>query len=223
MTACCRFGASLNRAHSTTPQPWDEVLVSGTNFIAVPTLGALIEGWVLIVPRQHCLCVGALCPELLEELRDFRSHVQAMMEIEYGPVIAFEHGPARSGHPAGCGVDHAHLHLLPWRDSWKMTVATHAPVAVNWRRAHGLEHLSSIHRAGVDYLYFEESDGEAWAATSDEIPSQFFRKVVAAATDQHGSYDWKTFSGEENVRATVRTLRNGNATSGDSVAECQCI
>ena len=222
MNDCCRLGARLSGSTPNASQPWDEILFCSANFVALPTLGALVEGWLLIVPRRHYLSIGAFSPALLDELRDFRAHVRAAIEIAYGPVIVFEHGPAKAGNPAGCGVDHAHLHLIPWTERWRNTVDRFAPVAMKWRRTLGMDELSFLHGLGQDYLYFEEADGEAWITSSAEIPSQFFRQVVAAATDQVDRYDWKGFSGDENVRATIFKLHSANTTDAVPVTEFAC-
>ena len=207
MKPCCKFAAGFQFQHAKPDEPWDEVLFESPNFVAMPTRGSLIEGWLLIVPREHHYCVGAFSPVLLAEFQLFRREVRQAMESIYGPVVAFEHGAAGSGRPVGCGVDHAHLHLVPWLGSFADAVARYGVQDFQWQDVDGFHALSTIHYTNEDYLIFEEVNGVARMAVSDVIPSQFFRQVIAASIGQRDRYDWKQTSGIENVNSTVRKLK----------------
>ncbi len=207
MKLCCQFAAGFRFQHAKPDEPWDEVLFESANFVAMPTRGSLIEGWLLVVPREHHYCVGSFSPDLLSEFQSFRREVQHILESIYGPVIAFEHGAIGSGRPVGCGVDHAHLHLVPWSGSFADTVRRQAIQDFQWKEIDGFHPLSAAHHARKDYLFFEEANGAVRMVASDAIPSQFFRRVIAAAIGQPDHYDWKQFSGIHNVTATVRKLR----------------
>lgn len=223
MKTCCEFGSHLAGGNRQTHRPWDEVLFESENFVAVPTLGSLVEGWVLLVPRIHHLCIGAFSPQLMEEFQAFRATVQSALTSIYGNIVAFEHGPARTGHPAGCGVDHAHLHLVPWDGSFETTVCEHAPSIIAWAHSHGYGKLIERHRAGQTYLYYEEATGEAWSGTSDAIPSQFFRKVIARATGQEACYDWKLHNGLAAIESTIKRLKSAKLADVAQASESFCV
>ena len=224
MKNCCKFGSRLADGNRETVRPWDAILFESENFVAVPTLGALVEGWVLLVPRVHHLCVGSFSSLLMDEFQAFRTNVQDALNSAYGRIVAFEHGPARMGHPAGCGVDHAHLHLVPWHGSFGETVREYAPSVIAWTRSRGLGELAARHLSNETYLYYEEASGEAWCGTSDEIPSQFFRKVIARATDQEERYDWKSHSGLTAILSTISRLNSSKRTHVDSATtEPLCV
>ena len=216
MKPCCQFGAGFRFRRGADDEPWNEVLFESSNFVALPTRGALVEGWLLIVPREHHYCAGAFSDELLSEFQLFRQEVQQTLESTYGPIVAFEHGPAHSGRPAGCGVDHAHVHLLPWTGAFADAVKRYGNDEFTWERVDGIEALSAIHSSNRDYLYYEEATGEARIAASGAIPSQFFRRIVASAIGQSELYDWKQHSGIQQVRATVEKLRRASAHCGAS-------
>ena len=196
--------------HSQSPmeyEPWDEILFESENFVALPTRGALVKGWLLIVPRVHAFCVGSFSPDMLAEFGLFRREVQAALETVYGPIVSFEHGPANSGRPAGCGVDHAHLHLVPWNGLFGDAISTYGIEAFPWTAVDGCSALSEIHATNQDYLYFEEANGDAFVAVSNKISSQFFRRVIASSIGQPAAFDWKYHSGIENVKATLTALQ----------------
>lgn len=205
MKSCFQFPSKTTNEQRREIEPWDEIIYESENFVAVPTRGALIEGWLLIVPRAHHFCIGEFGPELFAEFQLFRREVQGAIETTYGGSVAFEHGPASSQRPAGCGVDHAHLHIVPWHGSFAGAVREHGSPKFAWRSVTGCEALRAFHDRGEDYLYFEESDGNAFA-TSGPIPSQYFRRIVASELGESELFDWKTHSGINTVRATLAEL-----------------
>lgn len=208
-----QFSAESNLQPHAAVEPWDEILFESTNFVAIPTRGCLVEGWLLIVPRVHHFCVGGFSREMLVEFQLFRNEVQKGLELVYGQVVAFEHGPANSGRAAGCGVDHAHLHLVPWAGLFADAIQSHSVCDFTWSRVDGFNALPEIHATDRDYLFFQESDGSAYVAASDAIPSQFFRRIVASALGFPHLSDWKRHGGVESVRATVAALRKNSLAS----------
>lgn len=93
--------------------PWNQVLHADEKCFVVPTKGALVTGWVLVVPRWHTLSVGSLDREEQDGLASSVALVQQRVGVQFGEPTIFEHGPADFGSPLGCGVDHVHVHLAP--------------------------------------------------------------------------------------------------------------
>ena len=75
--------------------------------------GPLVQGWLLVVPKDCHLCIGAPPVQLIAELIGFLDDVVSSVRTEYGPVAVFEHGPIRPLTAVGCGVDYAHVHVVP--------------------------------------------------------------------------------------------------------------
>src|SRR5438045_1455234 len=65
---------------------WNREVFGSSNFIAVPTLGALVEGWVLVMPRRPRPCIGALEHELFDELQNFTRYTAGKLRAQYGPI-----------------------------------------------------------------------------------------------------------------------------------------
>ncbi len=106
---------------------WNESLIESPNFVVLPSLGELVEGWVLVVPKAHFLSLAVLPDSLIPEMRDLQQIVCERLQRIYGPVAVFEHGPAGEQHTVGCGVDHAHLHLVPVDFELSFAVAPFLP------------------------------------------------------------------------------------------------
>ena len=97
-----------------TDEFYNAVLFETDNFFAIPSLGSIVEGWVLIVPKRHYISMGAIRnDDLHNELDSFSSSIKDIVRQAYGNVILFEHGAARQNTAVGCGVDYAHLHIVP--------------------------------------------------------------------------------------------------------------
>jgi len=217
MDSGCRLCDVEHRCWSRNP--WDRILWESADFLALPTLGAIVEGWLLIVPKDHYLCAGALQSELLPELDRFLRSVTHRVEREYGQTAVFEHGPSCVGEPVGCTVDHAHIHIVPIRHNLMEGARDLAPRTLQWRRAAGLEDARDFHMRRLPYLYVEQPRGIAHIATGPGIPSQLFRKVVAKFMGVPERYDWRRFPETRNIEATIEKLsRNSEGSMRPDVA-----
>lgn len=90
-------------AHDTL----DVVLARTEHFLVIADHAPLAEGHLLIVPRAHYACYGALPLELDDEARGLRERATRFLTDIYRAPIFFEHGIFRQT------VFHAHLHALP--------------------------------------------------------------------------------------------------------------
>jgi hypothetical protein len=121
-------------------------------------------------------------------------------------MVMFEHGPASDRREAGCGVDHAHLHIVP------ITLVLHKAVKsdgvggnLQWHSAAQPWDADTEHSAGLDYLFVREADDSAWIASTPTASSQLLRRAIASHV---GSpvWDWKADFRRDLVAATYRRL-----------------
>jgi ATP adenylyltransferase len=201
---CLSLASEFNRS------PWDEPLVETANFLVVPSLGSLVAGWTLIIPRQHFLSVGALPGPLTEELSALRLRIGGSLSRTFGDCCVFEHGPARSSRPVGCGVDHAHLHIVPLDFDLMEAAKPFLPSDIRWSRANA-ESCRSAFQRHRDYLYVEQPMGRGWIATHDHIPSQAFRKAIASALGKPQEFDWRQFPQLHHIDHTISVLSKREA------------
>ena len=92
---------------------WNRILWESENFCVVPSKGGFVPGWVMVVPKTHVLSVAQLPNPLYPEMKQLVAEVSARLTECFGPPTAFEHGAVVENSSFGCGVDHAHLHLVP--------------------------------------------------------------------------------------------------------------
>lgn len=183
----------------------NEDLISVDDYAySVPSVGALVEGWVLIFPRRHVLALNTLDEVEWEQFSDHASKVRARVEEAYGASVLFEHGSSGVGRTASCGVDHAHLHIVG------ISVDLRRAVADIRDQVGAFEWSPASDRAPrdwkSDYIWVEDSTG-SWVTQSDILPSQVIRRALA---HQMGisDWDWKRAARPELMAKTANRLVN---------------
>ncbi len=84
------------------------ILKESQSFRIVTDHAPLVEGHILIVPKLHYACYGAVPAELDAELFALKREVQQFFQQFYTPAVFWEHGVFRQT------VFHAHLHCFPF-------------------------------------------------------------------------------------------------------------
>jgi ATP adenylyltransferase len=180
----------------------------GGDFVALPTVSPLMPGHVLVLPKRHVSSLadlpGSTWQTLLESVR---STVTQLAERFLAPFYFFEHGARSVG--ASCGIDHAHLHVLPI--SAAMANAVRSRVQVDFPtcgEAGFIDALSlAASRPGQPYLLHGADLGSIRVAFDERIPSQYMRQLVA---NLQGTpcWDWKQLSGRDQFLSTCEFLRH---------------
>ena len=84
------------------------ILKETAAFLIVADHAPLVEGHLLIIPKHHYPCYGAVPAELDAELLALKHEVQRFFVQCYAPSVFWEHGVFRQT------VFHAHLHCFPF-------------------------------------------------------------------------------------------------------------
>jgi ATP adenylyltransferase len=179
-----------------------------SNFVVIPTLGALIEGWLLIVPKNFYLNFSHLPYTQFAELTNIIDHLENRFRclFEGAGTVIFEHGPSETKSNAGCGVDYAHLHWVPTDFDLKKGVSEFLSLTLDWKPIKSLADIKAKGATNQDYLYLRDQAGENFLACQDEVPSQTFRKVIAHYLNQPEGFDWKANFGFENIQSAYSKL-----------------
>lgn len=199
-TRQCRFCDTLTMTVPT--EKWNTALLESPNFVVLPSLGALVEGWLLVVPKQHALCVGALSAFVLDELNEIKDAISLALERVYGPICAFEHGPSKPNTAVGCSVDHAHLHLVPSSFDLGSAAEEYLPAGAQWTPAR-LQDCRTAHHSLSNYLYFEQPIGVGYITTHPKLGSQVFRRAFAKAGGRPDQFNWREYDHLPQVLATI--------------------
>jgi hypothetical protein len=118
-------------------------------------------------------------------------------------IIWFEHGATERHSIVGCGVDHAHIHILltPPFSFERFCEEALAEAGPRWSFGRGDAY------AAIDssQSYFVSGHGDQFllAQSVEAAGSQFFRKAVARAVDQEAAWDYRSYPYMENVVETI--------------------
>lgn len=175
------------------------IVAATENFIALPSISPLVAGHILVLPRLHV--TGLLqVPSMLDELVTLVSSLRSHLEQEFGPTVIFEHGVGR-GHNGGCGVDHAHLHILPLAAQATAEAAARVAAAFGQATSGSFAQLAVNYDAESSYILFGSSVMSLDLRLTDNIPSQFIRKVIAGAIGKR-QWNWREYFGWDEFVAT---------------------
>lgn len=185
-------------------------IIARTNrFVAVPTLGQLFEGSVLVLPIAHVETCGALGDSEREEMLELVERMVISAGAMGSPVV-FEHG-ATSANGGGCGIHHAHLHVVP--------LPTRTPANLLFPEATeacaGLREAWHALRGSTHYLLLGSADGVRFRDLQEHpgvFPSQFFRRRLAEWFALLQPWDWRTYTRVE--PAVLRALAGSVADAG---------
>ena len=200
----CRF-CDIAAGHASR---WpDSTLFETKSYVVIASIGALVPGWAMVLPRGHALnLVDAFSDS---EFCKLRLQVSMMLASAYPsrPVRMFEHGAQTDRSQAGCGVDHAHLHLVPLHESLVPWLQQEREPA-NWRRLALSRVPDAVH--GREYLLYCDTpktlDPKCWLSFPGNPVSQYFRRIVAAAQDASAQYDYQVHPFLTNVAETQARL-----------------
>lgn len=190
----------------------DQVLLETRGCTVAPTLGSIIPNWLLVVPRAAALSFREWHAGSHRDPVCLIDDVLSELGVEPERAIWFEHGASAAGSIVGCGVDHAHLHILidaPFHfDIFAAEAIDSAPI--NWRWTSRTEAYASIPTAG-SYLVAGSLDDAVHAEDVEIVGSQFFRRVIARLVRRPDQWNYKTHPHLENVRRTLSAFANRRA------------
>jgi diadenosine tetraphosphate (Ap4A) HIT family hydrolase len=84
------------------------ILKETPNFLLAADHAPLVEGHILLIPKQHFTCYGEVPAKLDAELFSMKQEIQRFFIHYYAPTVFWEHGIFKQT------VFHAHLHCFPW-------------------------------------------------------------------------------------------------------------
>jgi diadenosine tetraphosphate (Ap4A) HIT family hydrolase len=189
-----------------TSDVFDSTWLADGGYKAMVSVGALVSGWTLICPEAHAV---NLCDHYgRKEFWKFASDAAGAIERRYGKCSYFEHGASSEMSLTGCGVGHAHGHLVPLDFSLESEARREAPNFA-WRECLVIE-AGALAR-GREYLFVASAfRGQATKGSLCilEAPtSQFFRQLIARRLGIGDLYDYKKYPMLDIAAASARELR----------------
>lgn len=171
-----------------------DLLEETEHFRIVCDYHSIVEGHILIIPKQHLSCVGEYPKELFEEFVEHYENVVVFVKKHYGSVSTFEHGKI------GQTVFHSHIHFLPY--------AGDPIVIVPEGRDHlvalpSFVELQRLFKQYGRYLFFSIGD-LAWVVDPLLVTPRFFRDRFASAFGRPERGNWKEMHIDAQLMAAAR-------------------
>lgn len=195
----CEIGAGHHRGEA------DQPVIESDGYFAVSSIGGFVPGWTLVFPKEHRFNMSRDYRD--SAFIDFVRKVAAVVSKEYGRCVFFEHGATKLNSQTGCGVNHAHFHIVPFSKSIEALAAAYR-TGYAWQVTQASEIEERCE--GAEYLFCSDefSANPSGVMSMLENPeSQFFRKVIASATGLGALYDYKKYPFEELSANTAIRLR----------------
>lgn len=136
-------------------------------FFVVADHAPLVEGHILIIPKRHYACYGAVPAELDEELASLKQEVRDFFNQYYAPAIFWEHGVFRQT------VYHAHLHCFPFGEiTYDITTPLHTIVV------HSQDDVRAWYATHDHYFYLEDTVKSLLFAPEMDLYVQVIKDVL---------------------------------------------
>lgn len=178
---------------------FDVPLYQSDHFVVLPTLGAVVPGWVLAVPRRRMPNLSRLndveSEELVALVRRTSSRISAV-----GDVFCFEHG-GQADSILNCGVDQAHLHIAPL--SFDLVSAAIDEPDVDWAVARDPAPKPDVEEDSGGYLSVSDLQGRAYVGRPRTEVSQWFRRLIATRLGKADFWDYRSHPMLDNVGRTA--------------------
>jgi ATP adenylyltransferase len=186
---------------------YDIPLFETQYFKVVPSLGSLIEGWVMIVPKNFYISFGAIDNTLIyEELFNLIKDLRQIIKSEYGELVMFEHGPVSKKSLVGCSIDYAHLHVVPISIDLIEKSKAFSNQNIEWLSVEGIEKTVEYYNNRDPYLFVTDINENSFIGTGKNLPSQLFRKTIANYLGIADLFDWKVYPFTDNINKTIKVL-----------------
>jgi len=163
------------------------VLWGDEDFYVTIDVAPLVEGHLLLCTKNHHLSTLGSGQDLFA-LSYHKSEIDRVLKKAYNRRPVFlEHGTRSDEHTRDSCIEHAHVHALPLQNELRSRVET--------RIGHLVQHKSLItadrSAGGGEYIAYENKRGVVFLKKDkvEELPSQFFRLVVADTLEIE-SYHW---------------------------------
>lgn len=166
----------------------------------VPTLGSLVPGWLLLVPRASAVSIADSEEEVRQSMNALAKSLQPSLRYFAPEVTYFEHGPAAIGSQIGCGVDQAHVHAVPL-DFDLLEVTSGWSEQHSWLSIDPDDPWPGIESGKSYYLIYRED--RALVCYPEFETSQFFRRVIANKLGCPESWDYRKYPWYRNAQQTV--------------------
>jgi diadenosine tetraphosphate (Ap4A) HIT family hydrolase len=202
-TFCAEFRGetegNLYRLYCGLTDAPSRIVARKHDLVALPSIGQMVDGYMLVCSLSHHTSFSSYCADGMRasNLESFLATVQLRIGEIYGqPTVVFEHGPGVLECHFGCGVSHAHLHVVPGQVDLMPWLRRHGMV---WRHCASVVDAVTTSAAKDGYLLYSDERGTWLHEVNSALPSQYLRRALAAVLGLGEEWDWRRSPHPERV------------------------
>lgn len=155
-------------------------LFDDSSFWVVCDAHPLVEGHILVIPKEHISCMGNLSKKDFLRYKELYAQVKKFINENYGPMAAFEHGII------GQTVFHAHTHFFPFIGEINDII----PETNSLIKIDSKDQVKKEFEMCNKYLFVENAN-EMWLVDTSLGFPRFFREIFSKLLGVKNRADWK--------------------------------
>jgi len=179
----CRLCNALSKYKNKS---FNHCIIETASFVLLPGLGAITEGYSIIVSKKHVPNMTCFEQEELHELSRLVEDSKEVISNALGENTIFtvgEHGSVpTTENSAGC-ITHFHLHVFP--------VSIAVPKEILDKKHLTISSYKQIKQAPLPYILIQTHESEIYIVNDDNFPKQYLRKLVASHLGKPNEWNWK--------------------------------
>lgn len=180
------------------------IIDESDNFFVLPSIGSLVDGYLLIVSKRHINSMAELMENERIEYEFLIKKYRNLFKNNYNkfPII-FEHDcPVVNSDMKANSIVHAHTHIVNHKFIDGNTIIK----KLNFNRIDNLSHISKE----KNYIMYINSDNVCYLTNRFEPVSQMMRKIIAKDLGYENKFDWKKEMFVENINSTIKKFKEGS-------------
>jgi diadenosine tetraphosphate (Ap4A) HIT family hydrolase len=186
------------------------IIFQSSYFVAVPTIGCIVPGYLLVIPKRHVLSMAQLNDIEIKDLNLFVKNISTALSKIWAFPIIFEHGPSNKSTNEkdicrnGSCIDHAHWHLVPGQ----LDLLSHLPTGINVKPIKTFNLFRKRLFLGEEYLYYRDSKKKSFLIENPSPSGQFLRQVLAKCVGKEFEWDYLAYPHIKNIQKTLKCLKD---------------
>lgn len=169
-------------------------------FYILPTLGSLVDGYILIVTKRHINSMSELNENELIEYKNIIEKYQNLFKKIYNKTpIVFEHGtPNQNSEMKANSVTHAHTHIVNINFSNEKEILE----KYNFKEINDFKEINK----NMNYIKYI-SNNKIYITYNFPSVSQLMRILIAEELNYKDKFDWKKERFDENIISTIERIK----------------
>jgi diadenosine tetraphosphate (Ap4A) HIT family hydrolase len=199
----CEFCAEFEKGNFGLNGIEDRILYKSDNFVVFPSVGQIVEGYLLITSKDHYISMGAVPEQLHAELESVEDKVRNVLGKVYTTPLFFEHGPISDKNRGGSCIDHAHFHCVPV----DIDIVEDLSRTFPYEQISSFKGLTRIFEHHVPYFFVEENKDRYVFNINFPVFSQYIRRLIADKIGKPERGDWRNYPGYDEMKRVIERLR----------------